>query len=164
VDPVRASCAYPGMFQPVRIGSQLLVDGLLAHSVPAAPLRDMGAERVISVHLAAHWVKPGGPRHVFDVIGQCFSIAQERMCGPWKAASDIVLQPEIGEFAYDDFVRAPDLIRCGEVSARAAMPEIRKWIPAPATTAAVVLEPALSATMVPQTDWHSATEPTPLKL
>ncbi len=40
----------------------LLVDGLLAHSVPAMPLRDMGAERVISVHLAAHWVKPGGPR------------------------------------------------------------------------------------------------------
>ena len=98
------------------------MDGLLAHSVPAAPLRDMGAERVISVHLAAHWVKPGGPRHVFDVIGQCFSIAQERMCGPWKAASDIVLQPEIGEFAYDDFVRAPDLIRCGEIAARAAMP------------------------------------------
>ena len=129
VDPVRASCAYPGMFQPVRIGGQLLVDGLLAHSVPAMPLRDMGADRVISVHLAAHWVKPGGPRHVFDVIGQCFSIAQERMCGPWKAASDIVLQPEIGEFAYDDFVRAPDLIRCGEVAARAAMPAIRAWMP-----------------------------------
>jgi NTE family protein len=163
VDPVRASCAYPGMFQPVRIGNQLLVDGLLAHSVPAAPLRDMGAERVISVHLAAHWVKPGGPRHVFDVIGQCFSIAQERMCGPWKAASDIILQPEIGEFAYDDFVRAPDLIRCGEVTARAAMPEIRKWMPAPATVAAAILEPALNATMVPQTDWQSATQPAPLK-
>ncbi len=46
IDPVRASCAYPGMFQPVKIGEQLLVDGLLAHSVPATPLRDMGAERV----------------------------------------------------------------------------------------------------------------------
>jgi NTE family protein len=133
IDPVRASCAYPGMFQPVRIGGQLLVDGLLAHSVPAAPLRDIG-----------------GPRHVFDVIGQCFSIAQERMCGPWKAASDIVLQPEIGEFAYDDFVRAPDLIRCGEVAARAAMPEIRAWMPAPAVLSAPALEPALNATLVPQ--------------
>ncbi|HWG39080.1 MAG TPA: patatin-like phospholipase family protein [Candidatus Acidoferrales bacterium] len=163
IDPVRASCAYPGMFQPVRIGGQLLVDGLLAHSVPAAPLRDMGAERVISVHLAAHWVKPGGPRHVFDVIGQCFSIAQERMCGPWKAASDIILQPEIGEFAYDDFVRAPDLIRCGEVAARAAMPEIRAWMPAPAVAAAPALEQAPNATIVAQPNWQSATQPTPLK-
>jgi NTE family protein len=163
VDPVRASCAYPGMFQPVRIGGQLLVDGLLAHSVPAAPLREMGAERVISVHLAAHWVKPGGPRHVFDVIGQCFSIAQERMCGTWKAASDIVLQPEIGEFAYDDFVRATDLIRCGEVAARAAMPEIRAWMPAPVELAAAVPKPALNAALGPQADWQSATQPAPLK-
>ncbi len=130
IDPVRASCAYPGMFQPVKIGDRLLVDGLLGHSVPAMPLRDMGAERVISVYLAAHWVKPGGPRHVFDVIGQCFSIAQARMCGPWQSASDLVLQPEIGGFAYDDFVRAPELIRAGELAARAVVPKLREWMPA----------------------------------
>ncbi len=131
IDPVRASCAYPGMFQPVKIGDRLLVDGLLGHAVPAMPLRDMGAERVISVYLAAHWVKPGGPRHVFDVIGQCFSIAQARMCGPWQSASDMVLQPEIGDFAYDDFVRAPELIRAGEVAARAVVSKLREWMPAP---------------------------------
>jgi NTE family protein len=117
------------MFQPVKIGDRLLVDGLLGHSVPATPLRDMGAERVISVYLAAHWVKPGGPRHVFDVIGQCFSIAQARMCGPWQAASDLVLQPEIGGFAYDDFVRAPELIRAGEQAARAVVTKIHEWMP-----------------------------------
>jgi NTE family protein len=152
VDPVRASCAYPGMFQPVRVENRLLVDGLLAHAVPAMPLRDMGAERVISVYLAAHWVKPGGPRHVFDVIGQCFSIAQARMCGPWQAASDIVLQPDIGQFAYDDFVRAPELIRTGEEAMRAAMPKIREWLPLqpqpvaqlalPTATPALTTEPA----------------------
>jgi NTE family protein len=155
VDPVRASCAYPGMFQPVRIDGRLLVDGLLAHSVPSMPLRDLGAERVISVYLAAHWVKPGGPRHVFDVIGQCFSIAQERMCGPWKAASDIILEPEIGEFAYDDFVRASDLIRCGEAATRAAMPQIRAWMPAATATPA--------AAPVTEQDWQRGSEPAPIK-
>ncbi len=137
VNPVRASCAYPGMFQPVQIGSRLLVDGLLAHAVPAMPLREMGAERVLSVYLAAHWVKPRGPRHVFDVIGQCFSIAQDRMCGPWKAASDLVLEPEIGDFGYDDFARATDLIRAGEVACRAAMPTIRQWFAAAQPQAAL---------------------------
>ncbi len=129
IDPVRASCAYPGMFHPVRIGDRLLVDGLLAHSVPAMPLRDMGAERVISSYLAANWVKPGGPRHVLDVIGQCFAIAQEKMCGPWKLASDVIMAPEIGQFSYDDFVRAPEMIRAGEAAARAVMPTIREWFP-----------------------------------
>lgn len=154
VDPVRASCAYPGMFQPVKVDGRLMVDGLLAHAVPAAPLREMGAERVISVYLAAHWVKPGGPRHVFDVIGQCFSIAQERMCGPWKAASDVILEPAIGEFAYDDFVRSKDLIQCGEVAARAAMEQIRTWFPAKTA----VITPAIP-TVIPDAGWQAAGEP-----
>ena len=138
VDPVRASCAYPGMFLPVNIDGRLLVDGLLAHGVPAAPLRDLGAERVLSIFLSAHWVRTKGPRHVFDLIGQCFSIAQTKMCGPWKAASDIVLEPAIGEFGYDDFGRARDLIRAGEEAARAALPQIRQWLPEAAPVAAAI--------------------------
>lgn len=134
VDPVRASCAYPGMFLPVNVNGRLLVDGLLAHGVPAAPLRDMGAERVVAIFLSAHWVKPKGPRHVFDVIGQCFSIAQAKMCGPWKAASDVILEPAIGEFGYDDFSHAHELIAAGEVAARAALPQIRQWLPEPKLT------------------------------
>jgi NTE family protein len=130
VDPVRASCAYPGMFLPVNIDGRLLVDGLLAHAVPAAPLRDMGAERVVSVYLSARWVKPRGPRHVFDIIGQCFSIAQDKMCDVWKAVSDVVVEPDIGDFGYDDFARADELVRAGEVAARAALPCIRQWFPA----------------------------------
>jgi NTE family protein len=131
IDPVRASCAYPGIFLPVNVNGRLLVDGLLAHSVPTIPLRKMGADRVIGVSLSASWVKKQGPRHVFDVIGQCFSIAQDNMCGVWKSAADVVLEPAIGEFSYDDFGRAPELIKTGEVAARAALPQIRSWFPEP---------------------------------
>jgi NTE family protein len=133
VDPVRASCAYPGMFLPVNVNGQLLVDGLLAHAVPALPLRDMGAERVIAVHISASWIKAGGPRHVFEVIGQCFSIAQQKMSADWKVLSDTVIEPPVAEFAYDDFVRATDMIRAGEEAARAALSQIREWLPAQAS-------------------------------
>lgn len=139
IGPVRASCAYPGMFLPVNINGRLLVDGLLAHSVPTVPLREMGASRVIGVSLSASWVKKQGPRHVFDVIGQCFSIAQERMCGVWKSAADLVLEPAVGEFSYDDFVRAPELIKAGEAAARAALPQIRAWFPQAKTVESKVL-------------------------
>jgi NTE family protein len=127
--PVRASCAYPGMFEPVNLNGRLLVDGLLAHAVPAMPLREMGAERVVSVYLAADWVRADGPRHVFDIIGQCFSIAQDRMCGLWRPASDLVMEPEIGCFGYDDFARAPEIIRAGEAAARRVLDKIREWLP-----------------------------------
>ena len=143
VDPVRASCAYPGMFQPVKIGDRLLVDGLLAYAVPVTPARAMGADRVLAVHLAANWVKTRGPRHVFDVIGQCFSIAQDKMSASWRSHSDLIVEPDIGEFGYDDFVRAPELVKAGEIAMRAALPQLREWLPATVKPApATVTEPA----------------------
>jgi NTE family protein len=136
IEPVRASCAYPGMFLPVQIEGRLLVDGMLAHTVPTVPLRAMGANKVIGVYLRSHWCDPSGPRHVFEVISQCFSIAQEQMSGLWRAAADVVMEPDVAGFGYDSFERASDLIRAGEAAAKEAMPQIRAWLqPQPALAA-----------------------------
>lgn len=127
VDAVRASCAYPGMFLPVQVNGRLLVDGMLAYPVPSVPVRQMGATRVIGVYLASHWMQKGAPRHVFDVIGQCFSIAQDKMCGVGKSESDVVLLPQVAGYEYDGFQRAAELIRAGELATREALPTIRGW-------------------------------------
>lgn len=127
IDPVRASCAYPGVFLPVNVNGRLMVDGLLAHPVPATPLKAMGAEKVIAVYFNSHWVGTTGPKHFMDVIGQCFSIAQARMCELWQVNADLVLEPDVQAYAYDAFQRAPELIRAGEAAARAALPQINAW-------------------------------------
>jgi NTE family protein len=148
VDPVRASCAYPGMFLPVEIHGRFLVDGMLSHPVPTRPLRDMGADRVLGVHLRGTWAQGGAPRHLFDVIGQSFAIAQDAMSSLWRDAADLVIEPEVAGFAYDDFKRADELIRAGEVAMRKALLEVRKWLespveaPAPAKEGRVVARPA----------------------
>jgi NTE family protein len=133
VDPVRASCAYPGMFLPVEIRGRYLVDGMLSHPVPTRPVREMGADRVLAVHLKGTWANGGPPRHLFDVIGQSFAIAQDAMSSLWRSSADLVVEPDVAGFGYDDFKRADDLIRSGEVAMRKALPEVRKWIEAPAT-------------------------------
>ena len=133
IDPVRASCAYPGMFLPVNIRGRWLVDGMLSHPVPAAPLHEMGADRVIAVHLRGQWSKDGAPRHLFDVIGQSFAIAQDQMSHLWRGAADVIVEPDVAGFAYDDFKRADDLIRAGEVAMRQALPEARRWLETPVT-------------------------------
>lgn len=132
VDPVRASCAYPGMFLPVEIRGRYLVDGMLSHPVPTRPLREMGADRVIAVHLKGTWAKGGAPRHLFDVIGQSFAIAQDAMSSLWKDAADLIVEPDVAGFGYDDFKRADDLIRVGEVAMRNALPTVRQWLEVPA--------------------------------
>ena len=138
IGPVRASCAYPGIFLPVTLNGRTLVDGMLAYSVPTTPLRRMGAERVLAIYLKSHWVNSGQPRSVFDVIGQCFSIAQTKMSSLWQADADVVIEPDVQGFAYDAFDRAPTLVRAGEEAARRALPRIRQWLQQPAMSPALV--------------------------
>src|SRR6476659_1970849 len=126
-DPVRASCAYPGVFLPVMVNGRLLVDGMLAHSLPTQPVCEMGADRVIAVNLKSSWGTPEGPRHIFDVIGQCFSIAQNMNCVASRQCADLVIEPDVTGYRYDDFEHSADLVRIGESAARAALPELRKW-------------------------------------
>jgi NTE family protein len=128
IDPVRASCAYPGMFLPVKIDGRLLVDGMLAYAVPTVPLRQMGAERVLAVNLRGKWSGDDGPRSVFEVIGQCFAIAQEMNRSQWKEAADWVIEPDVNGYKYDCFENTPELVRAGELAARAALPKIRQWL------------------------------------
>jgi NTE family protein len=128
VDPVRASCAYPGMFLPVKIRGRLLIDGMLSYTVPTVPLRQMGAEYVLGVHLKGRWISGEGPRHLFDVIGQCFSIAQEMNSTQWKEAANLVIEPDVNGYKYDAFEHSKELIRAGEMATRAAVPELRRWL------------------------------------
>jgi len=141
VDPVRASCAYPGMFLPVRIGGRWLVDGMLSHPVPTRPLRDMGADRVLAVHLKGCWSKTTMPRHLFDVIGQSFAIAQDMTSAIWRGAADVVIEPDVAGFDYDDFKRSGELMRVGELAMRRALPEVRKWLETDAPLKAPAMVP-----------------------
>jgi NTE family protein len=142
IDPVRASCAYPGMFLPVEIRGRFLVDGMLSHPVPTRPLREMGAERVLAVHLKGTWTKGGVPRHFFDVIGQSFAIAQDAMSSLWRDAADLIIEPDVAGFGYDDFKRADELIKAGAVAMRKALPEVRKWLETPAVAVVPAKVPA----------------------
>src|SRR5258708_6219337 len=65
--PIRASCSYPGLFQPVRYQGKLLVDGGISMEVPAALLRRMGATCVVSVHLPMQPSVTSGPGNMFEV-------------------------------------------------------------------------------------------------
>lgn len=53
VKAVKASIAVPGLFEPVVWGNKILVDGGLVNVVPTLPVRQMGADIVIGVNLAA---------------------------------------------------------------------------------------------------------------
>src|SRR5713226_2598266 len=51
--PLRASCAYPGLFVPIQFEGRTLVDGFLTAPVPVEGALLLGADVVIAVYLEA---------------------------------------------------------------------------------------------------------------
>ena len=125
--PIRASCSYPGIFQPVSDDGRLLVDGAMSVEVPAALCRALGATRVISVHLAMQSLS-APPSNMFQVVNRCFQIMQSHMEETWRRDSDAVISPDVREMAWDAFGCATALLEAGEKAAEEALPRIREWI------------------------------------
>jgi NTE family protein len=131
--PIRASCAYPGLFQPVRHEGKTLVDGAMCMEVPALLCRDLGATHVIAVHLATQWdaYEPG---NMFQVVNRCFQIMQSRAEPNWRAHADLVISPDVSGVEWDGFANGAGLIEAGAVAARRALPAIKAWLPQTAGT------------------------------
>jgi NTE family protein len=124
--PIRASCSYPGLFQPVRVNGRFLVDGAMSVEVPARLARELGATHVISVHLPAP-VTERPPTDVFKVVRRCFQIMQARNEETWRQASDLVICPDLQSIEWDGFDSGPALVQAGEAAALAALPSIQSW-------------------------------------
>ena len=124
--PIRASCAYPGLFQPLRLNGRFLVDGAMSAEVPSRLARELGATHVISVHLPAP-VHGRAPTDVFKVVRRCFQIMQTRNEDVWRPASDLVISPDLRDIEWDGFECGPALVQAGEAAALAALPSIQSW-------------------------------------
>ena len=128
--PIRASCSYPGLFQPVRCADRLLVDGAISTEVPALLARLLGATHVISLHLPMQGAA-ATPTNMFHVINRCFQILHSRTEVTWRQHSDLVIEPDVRGIEWDAFQSAKQLMNAGEQAARQALPRIQQWIEQP---------------------------------
>jgi len=124
--PIRASCSYPGLFQPVRAGDRLLVDGAMSIEIPALLARELGATHVISVYLPPPPCRQP-PADLFQVIRRCFQIMQGRSQSDWRHNSDLVITPDLKNIEWNGFEAGPELVNAGEAAALAALPAIQSW-------------------------------------
>jgi NTE family protein len=123
---LRASCAYPGLFVPIQYEGRTLVDGFLTALVPYEGLLLMGAEVVIAVYLEPGL--NGEPRTFTDVLSRSFTIIQKHADLEWRQYADVIIEPDVTPFVWDDFTKTPEMVRAGEAAAMKALPEIRAAI------------------------------------
>jgi NTE family protein len=127
-EAIRASCAFPGLFEPVQIGTRCLADGGLVAQVPTCAARELGATRVIGVSVGLDDVHRGAPSNIFQVVCRAVSAAQKHQLEIWERHADLVLRPDVQSLAWDDFDRADEAIEAGAAATRRALPRIQKLI------------------------------------
>ncbi len=128
VDAIRASCAFPGLFEPVEIGTRCLADGGLVAPVPTRAARDLGAATVIGVSVGLQDGHRGAPTNIFQVVSRAVNAAQKHQLEIWERHADLVLRPDVQSLAWDDFHRAEDAIEAGAEAARRALSRIEKLL------------------------------------
>lgn len=127
-DAIRASCAFPGLFEPVQIGTRCLADGGLVAPVPTRAAREMGARIVVGVSVGMHDGHRGAPKNIFQVVSRAVSAAQKHQLEAWERHADLVLRPAVQALAWDDFERIDEAMAAGEAAARNAASHIRKLL------------------------------------
>jgi NTE family protein len=143
-EAIRASCAFPGLFEPVQIGTRCLADGGLVAPVPTRAARDLGAAHVIGVAVGTDDGRRGTPSNIFQVVCRAVNAAQKHQLELWERQADLVLRPDVQSLAWDDFDRADEAIAAGAAAARRALPRIQKLLN-PSTDSAFGLEARLEA-------------------
>ena len=124
---VRASCAIPGIFRPVRIGDRTYVDGGVVSPVAVDAARRLGADVVIAVDIT------GGaagviPETTLDTIFQSINVMYGKIAAAQLSRADVVIQPKVGHIDSGDFTRRHEAILEGERAAQAALPKIQQLL------------------------------------
>jgi NTE family protein len=124
---VHASCAIPGVFEPVNHQGRLLVDGGVVDNIPVAVAREKGADIVIAVDISENVVN-FNITNLVDVMLQAVNIVFNENAKHKKKEADVLITPAVGNVAMLDFSQKKRCMQAGIDAAQMATPEIRKKI------------------------------------
>ncbi|HZF16211.1 MAG TPA: patatin-like phospholipase family protein [Steroidobacteraceae bacterium] len=120
VTAMRASMSAPGVFAPVEIDGRLLVDGGLAENLPIDVMRTMNVDVLIVVDVSFPLLKEKDLTSALVISNQAVAIMIQKDTARQKAtlgASDVVIDPPLGDASSVDFVGLKKMIAAGEIGA-----------------------------------------------
>ena len=151
VEAIRASCAYPGLFEPIQIVTRCFVDGGLVAPVPSQAVRQIGASLVVGVSVGTQDASRTPPKNIFQVVARAVSAAQKHQLDSWERHADLVIRPDVQDVSWDDFGRASEAIEAGEAAASLALPRIRQLLATSEQSATPVKNATLSQEWLAET-------------
>jgi len=103
IPAIRASCAMPGIFSPIKINGELYCDGGILMKIPCTVLRDAGADFIIAVDLV-HAQQKRSPKNIIEVIRRSADIAATVQVQTELESADLVIKPilpDLNKFGFN---------------------------------------------------------------
>lgn len=94
-DIVRASCSFPAVFEPKKIGNRLYVDGGVRVNAPVSILKDMGAEKVIVVSFDTNEKSIARNANIISITTKTFDIMGHEVNKAEIQKADYIIRPII---------------------------------------------------------------------
>jgi len=121
---LRATTAFPGVFAPLMIDGRMLVDGGVLNNLPVQEMRNEPVDFVIAVDVAReHEKRP--PRSMIEVVYRSYSLMTAERKHSSLHLADLVIRPEVGQYAAFDFTKAAECIEAGETAVEQSIERIR---------------------------------------
>ncbi|MGH8496187.1 MAG: patatin-like phospholipase family protein [Gammaproteobacteria bacterium] len=126
---MRASMSAPGVISPTPWRDRLLVDGGLANNLPIEVARELGVDVLIVVDVGTQLYEREELNSPFRITNQMLTILIRRASEAQidtLTPSDVLIEPELGEYSSVNFDEIASLIPLGMQAAREAAPGLQR--------------------------------------
>jgi NTE family protein len=115
---LRATMAFPGVFDPVRADGRLLADGGVLNNLPVDVARSMGADVVVAVQVSAARFTKVSP-NLAGLMGRALDLMGEELDAPRLRQADVVLVPDLEGVLATNFGKSDAIAERGYAAAAA---------------------------------------------
>ncbi len=128
---VAASCAMPGVVEPILFQDTILLDGGILNPVPVSSLTDY-AKKIIAVNVTPsrdeivreYRKAPLGKLTIFDFIFGSIETMQREFIERALQAADVVIHPDMEGLRWTEFSKITDFIHRGEAATLSRMKSV----------------------------------------
>jgi NTE family protein len=129
---VAASCALPGIFEPINFKDKVLLDGGILNPLPTKILLNYGADKIIAVNVTPSQeeiIKEYNKKnkfHILDFIFGSIETMQRQFIEQAITVADVVIHPNFGHLRWLEFEKVEDFIKKGELATLSKLEELKK--------------------------------------
>lgn len=137
---IRASCAFPGLFQPVEHEGRMLADGCIVAPVPTAVAMRMNSLCVLGVAVSSNAKNMSSADDFARLCNNTdkSSPPEQSLVGTrqnqtlldpfWASHADLLLEPAVHQISWDDFKSVDEARDAGAEVMRRALPFVREML------------------------------------